>query len=81
MEHPLDRGDIICDMRMTLDDWTRTGYQGARATRRIYDVDGTVVPRGTLGELCDVDHANDWVIVAFPATGAILCDANEIKPA
>jgi hypothetical protein len=66
---------------MRLDHWLTHRGHVARAVRRIHDVDGTPVPRGTVGEVCDVDSADGYVIVDFARTGPILCDPNEVRPA
>jgi hypothetical protein len=86
MEAPFDYRDIICDMRMTVDDWGRGHHHAAKATRRIYDADGTYAKRGDVGEVCDalpdeVRVGVGYVVVDFEATGPILCSPEEIAPA
>jgi hypothetical protein len=62
-------------VRLTLDDLSRL-YGPVRAVREIHDNplsahDGSV-PKGTLGEICDIDGCNDIAFVDF-GEGAIAC--------
>jgi hypothetical protein len=66
---------------MTIDQWISSPANYAKAIRRIHDPFGVYAKRGDIGQVCDVDTANDYVIVDFPATGPMLCEADEIRPA
>lgn len=64
----------------TVEQWISSPAHYAQAARRIHDADGTVARRGDIGEVCDVDTANGYVVVDFPMTGPMLCDPGEIRP-
>jgi hypothetical protein len=70
---------------MNIDAWITHPGHAARATRRIYDISGDYAKRGDVGEVCDYlpdeTSASSYVVVDFPATGPILCDPSEIRPA
>jgi hypothetical protein len=66
---------------MTIDQWLRSPAHYARATRAIHDHDGAHARRGDIGAVCDIDTADGYVIVDFPATGPTRCTPDEIRPA
>jgi hypothetical protein len=70
---------------MTVENWIKQPAVYARATRRVYDVDGSYAKRGEVGAICDYlpgeTSAGGYVVVDFPTTGPVLCWPNEIRPA
>lgn len=66
---------------MTVEEWITHPAHFARATRRIYDTDGTFARRGSVGAICDYLPGDGYVVVDFPATGPTLCLPDEIRPA
>jgi hypothetical protein len=69
----------------TVQQWIDQPGNAARATRRIYEADGSFVSRGSIGDICDyLPHETSeggYVVVDFPGTGAVLCAPDEICPA
>ena len=70
---------------LDVEHWISSPARFARATRRIHDTDGAYASRDDLGEVCDYlpgeTSAGGYVVVDFAATGPMLCDPNEIRPA
>lgn len=63
----------------TLDDFEFARH--AQATKRVYDVDGSFAPRGSVGDICDRIDVDGYLVVNFPETGPILCKPMEVRPA
>lgn len=71
---------------MKIEEWMAVPQpHWARATRRVYDVDGSFAPRGAIGSVVDIlpheTSEGGYVVVDFETTGPVLCYPDEVRPA